>query len=394
MNYDNIIVLGNSGVGKSTLINAFLGENKAQTRFGIEGTTKELGIYESDKLPFRLIDTVGFEPSAIKLPFTKEKAVKAVEKWANKNVEAGRSDTKINLIWFCVDGTSGKLFIETLYSFEKATRIWKSSPIIIVITKSYSEPDKAKNLQMIEEAFAKNKKLRERVKAVIPVVAETFIISEENNTYAPVSGIVELLDKTNELMPDGRKAAEKDFKEFKLSRLRIQANTIVGISSAFAATVAAVPLPIPDAGVLTAIETLEINQIARTFGIKDDEKSKLFVKQLVTAGTVGAFAKAALTALKATPLNVGAAALNAIIATTITAMLGEVSIIAFEQIYLGKKSLDDIDWIKKLLESKNINDVVEKINSIAKNLESTDDIKKIPKIILDSIFTDNNKKEE
>ena len=66
MEYGNVLVVGNSGVGKSTLINAVLGDDAkevAPTGIGISGTTKDLKIYEDDSIPFRLIDTIGFEPS-------------------------------------------------------------------------------------------------------------------------------------------------------------------------------------------------------------------------------------------------------------------------------------------------------------------------------------------
>lgn len=386
MNYDNIIVIGNSGVGKSTLINACLEENVAPAEYGIKGTTDKLKIYTSSKIPFRLVDTVGFEPNSLKLPFVKSKGVRAVEDWVKENSEAGNVDFKINVIWFCIDGTSGKLFQDTLNNFEAATRIWKSIPIIIVVTKSYSEPDKIKNLKMINEALSNNKKLRERVKAVIPVVAEQFIISEESDAFAPISGIVELINKTNELIPDSRAVADKDFDDFILSKLRSQANGTVSLATIGAGVVAAVPIPIPDAGILTAIETFEINSISKIYGITEDENSKMFIKQIITAGTVGAFAKTILTALKASPLNIGATILNVIVATTITATLGQVSIVAFEQIYKGEKSIDDIDWIKKLLENVNTNELIEKINNISEQIGEEKNPKEIASIIFDAIF--------
>ena len=66
MDKGNILVIGDSGVGKSTLINAVLGEEKAETSFGNSGTTKELKVYENDILDFRVIDTVWFEPGFFK----------------------------------------------------------------------------------------------------------------------------------------------------------------------------------------------------------------------------------------------------------------------------------------------------------------------------------------
>ena len=66
MSRGNVLVIGNSGVGKSTLINAVLGEDKAETGWGMKGTTNHLQIYGDDKDPFRIIDSIGFEPSFIK----------------------------------------------------------------------------------------------------------------------------------------------------------------------------------------------------------------------------------------------------------------------------------------------------------------------------------------
>ena len=65
MGTGNVLVLGNSGVGKSTLINAVLGANVAITGWGTHGTTKKLEIYESADIPFRVIDSIGFEPGFI-----------------------------------------------------------------------------------------------------------------------------------------------------------------------------------------------------------------------------------------------------------------------------------------------------------------------------------------
>ena len=152
----NVLVVGNSGVGKSTLINAVLGENCAKTGWGITGTTNELDIYENEHIPFRIIDTIGFEPSFIK----EQKAVYAVRKWTKERAKDDNPDNDINVIWLCIDGTSRKLFPKTISTLSQATSMWKSVPIIVVITKSYSEPERAENIEMVYAAFANQKKAK------------------------------------------------------------------------------------------------------------------------------------------------------------------------------------------------------------------------------------------
>ena len=171
MDKGNILVIGDSGVGKSTLINAVLGEEKAETSCGTAGTTKELKVYENDILEFRVIDTVGFEPGF----FKRLEAINSVKKWSKKVIKEGKENSNINVIWFCVEGTSSKLFPETIKSLSKATAIYPSVPIIVVITKSYSKPEREKNIQMINNAFAKQKSSK-NLKGVIPVVASIFEI--------------------------------------------------------------------------------------------------------------------------------------------------------------------------------------------------------------------------
>ena len=58
--------------------------------------------------------------------------------------------------------------------------------------------------------------------------------------------------------------------------------------------------------------------------------------------------------------------MNAIVAGSMVAALGEATIYAMEQVYLGKKTFDDIDWLKKLLESKLSQDLINRVVEIAK----------------------------
>lgn len=379
MERGNVLVIGNSGVGKSTLINAVLGKDCAVTGYGTSGTTDKLTIYESEKVPFRIIDTVGFEPSFIK----ERKAIGAVKKWSKDSVKAGKEDTQISVIWFCVEGTSSKLFPKAIKDLSRATSMWPSVPVIVVITKSYSVPERKRNIEMVHNAFATQKRYSKNLKKVIPVVAQTLIINEDNNLYAPPEGITELIDATNELLPEGIKAAETDIATFKLNRKRALAHSIVGVATTSAVVVGAVPIPFSDALILGPVELAEVNALARVYGINKDEDSKKFLNSIVEVGTVGVAAKAAISALKAIPgINIGAAVINAIIAGSIVAALGEGSIYAFEQVYLGKKTVDDIDWVKKIIESKLSTEFIEKVTDALKNVTDETDVKSFVQEIL------------
>lgn len=386
MENGNVLVIGNSGVGKSTLINAVLGEDRTMTGYGTAGTTRELSVYESEEVPFRIIDTVGFEPSLYK-EFV---AINAVKRWSKNSAKKGKEDTQINVIWFCVEGTSSKLFPKTIKNLSRATSMWPSVPIIVVITKSYSVPERERNINMVHNAFAIQKRHSNNLRKVIPVVASTYVLND--SAYAAPEGITDLIDVTHELLPEGIKAAKTDIASFKLNRKRALAHSIVGVATTGGIVVGAVPIPFSDAMILGPVEIAEVNALAQVYGINKNEETKKFLNSIVEVGTVGLAAKAAISALKAIPgINIGAAVLNAIIAGSIVAALGEGSIYAFEQVCLGKKTTADIDWVKKIIESKLSSQFIERVSAAIRKLTNKSDEKAISKIILE-LFTANGKK--
>lgn len=384
MERGNVLVIGNSGVGKSTLINAVLGEDRALTGYGTKGTTDKLEIYESDKLPFRVIDTIGFEPTLLK----EQMAINAVKKWSKDCAKEGKEDNQINVIWFCVDGTSRKLFEKSIQSLSRATAMWKTVPVVVVITKSYSVPERKENIEMVQNAFATQKKYSKNLKKIIPVVASTYELNE--TAFAAPEGITELIDATNELMPEGLQAGVNDLADFKLNRKRYLAHGIVGVATTSGVVVGAVPISIADAVILTPLEVAEINAIAKIYGIKNDESSKQFFNSIVEVGTVSTAAKTVIAALKNVPgINIGASVLNAVIAGSIVAALGEGTIYIFEQVYLGNKTFEDVDWVTKVLESKLSIEFIESVKSILKDIGDNVDSKSIAEIVT-SLF--NTKK--
>ena len=362
MNKGNVLVIGNSGVGKSTLINAVLGEQVAKTSWGTEGTTKELKIYEKERVPFRIIDTAGFEPSILK----EMQAINAVKRWSRESTKEGKEDTAINIIWFCIDGTSRKLFIKTIKDLSSATKIFKTVPVVVVITKSYSVLERSENIEMVQNAFA-NQKLVKNLKKIIPVVAKTYKLND--TAYAAPEGITELIHITNNLMPEGIRAAKRDIGKFKLSRKNALSQGLIASATLGGIAVGAIPIPFADAAILSPVEVGLVNGLASIYEIGKNEKSNNFINSIINVGTVSVVAKGALSAIKAIPgINIAVSALNAIIAGLFVATIGETSKYLFEQVYLGEKTVEDIDWATKILESKLTNEMVDKFNKVVSKL--------------------------
>lgn len=378
MRKGNVLVIGNSGVGKSTLINAVLGEEKATTGWGNSGTTDHLEIYENDEIPFRIIDSVGFEPSF----FKKKKAIDAVKKWSKNSAKNGNEDSKIDIIWFCVEGTSRKLFPDTIKSLSSATAMWESVPVIVAITKSYSEPERKINVEMVQNAFAKQKRYSKNLKKVIPVVAQDYVIND--SSYVEPVGITELIEATNNFLPEGKKAADDDIYHYKIKRKKALAQGIVGTATTAGSVIGAIPISVADAPLLSGIEAGEITALARLYEIPKGEKSKQLMGTIIEAGTASAAAKGAISVLKSIPgVNLVAGVLNAVIAGCFVAAIGEASIYIFEQVYLGKKTAEDIDWVTKIIESKLSTELIEGATSVIKKVTDKTDQKTIGKYIME-----------
>lgn len=378
MRKGNVLVIGNSGVGKSTLINAVLGEEKATTGWGNSGTTDHLEIYENDEIPFRIIDSVGFEPSF----FKKKKAIDAVKKWSKNSAKNGNEDSKIDIIWFCVEGTSRKLFPDTIKSLSSATAMWESVPVIVAITKSYSEPERKINVEMVQNAFAKQKRYSKNLKKVIPVVAQDYVIND--SSYVEPVGITELIEATNNFLPEGKKVAYDDIYHYKIKRKKALAQGIVGTATTAGSVIGAIPISVADAPLLSGIEAGEITALARLYEIPKGEKSKQLMGTIIEAGTASAAAKGAISVLKSIPgVNLVAGVLNAVIAGCFVATIGEASIYIFEQVYLGKKTAEDIDWVTKVIESKLSTELIEGATSVIKKVTDKTDQKTIGKYIME-----------
>lgn len=116
-----VLVIGRTGVGKSSIINAVLAENLAQAGVGVP-VTDSFDLYSHESLLFDLYDSPGLEGGDSKGQAFVDETKKLLRQYRKK----------IRLIWYVVDAQGARLT-----NFEVATlkALPGKRPIIFVFTK-------------------------------------------------------------------------------------------------------------------------------------------------------------------------------------------------------------------------------------------------------------------
>ena len=198
----NIIILGNTGVGKSTLLNTVLKENLAETAFGDACTMGIPKPYESEKAKgIRIWDSRGIENGKYNL----ETAFKDIRNTIDCLIKKNDPDKFIHCIWYCI--RSNRFTEEEAENLINCYNSYiEKLPIIVVFTQSENQKIADKMMEKVKfklenskRANGFNEKEVNDIK-ILKVLAQNY---EHDFGEVKSFGIHNLMEQTSEIAKIG-----------------------------------------------------------------------------------------------------------------------------------------------------------------------------------------------
>lgn len=331
----NLMILGKTGVGKSTLINNVFSEPLADVGVG-KPVTSDIRKYEKDGYPLSIYDTPGLELSGENAV---DNLLAGIKKTVSDGLKTGDPNQAIHCIWYCVSTPS--------HRFEEAERIFINRlsaeteiklPIIVVLTQSYSKSDAKKLKAEIERENLS-------IAQVVPILASDYEIDEDY--VAKAFGLDKLTDVTDSVVPEAVKNTLAAVQKVNLKMKQTKAHMIVATAATGAAATGAIPIPFSDAALLVPEQIGMLASITAAFGLPI-EKGVITTIVSSTIGAAGAtvLGKTIVTGiLKCIPGagSVIGGVISGSVAAALTAALGEAYIGVLSMILNGEMKAEDLD---------------------------------------------------
>lgn len=332
----NVVVIGKTGVGKSTLINSVFGENVAEVGLG-RPVTQSIRKLEKEGTPLAIYDTPGLE---LQGDHSAENLLEQVTNLINEGIQSEDVNQAIHCIWYCINTASSRVeptemnFLRKLGENTKRCNV----PVILVLTQAFS---KKKTEEMVTALRKENLPVRQ----VVPVLAQDYEISED---YPKIKafGIDKLVELMSELLPDTVRDTFIALQIASIDLKRKRARAAVTAAAGAAALTCASPIPFSDAAILVPTQVSMLAGITAIFGLPI-EKAALTSIVSATIGTAGATVLGKTVVSNLIKMIPGAgtiigAAISGTTAAALTGALGEAYIAILTRVASGDISFADL----------------------------------------------------
>ena len=332
----NIIVIGKSGVGKSTLINSLFRGDFADTGLGRPVTQEIRKIVKSD-YPLSIYDTPGFELSSDQQDNVKDEVIKLISEGYSSN----DINKTIHCIWYCINVGANRTFdsseVEWLKEFSEKNKNSKV-PIIVVLTQSVP---RKKALEMKNHVEQENLDICK----VVPILAQDMDFDEEY--VAKSFGLDTLINVMSEVLPSELQDTLQNIQKVSLEAKKKHARAAIATAVTASFGEGFAPIPFADAFLLVPTQVAMISAITVIFGL---EINKAFLTAFVTStlgsGSATLIGKTIVSNILKFFPGIGTGVGGAISGTTaglITTALGEAYLLLMEQIYKGEINKDTLN---------------------------------------------------
>lgn len=331
----NIIVMGKSGVGKSTLINSVFREKLAETGIG-RPVTSEIRQISKEGYPLAIYDTPGFELGKEQQRKVKDEILDIIK----KGQDSGDINKAIHCIWYCINAAGNRTFDESelkwMREFTESNKVTQV-PTIVVLTQAAQK-------KSAEEMKKEVEKENLAIAKVVPVLAQDIDFDGEYTVRA--YGLGTLVDVMSEVLPKELRDTLQNVQQANLDSKKRRAQAAVAIAVAASFGEGFIPIPFSDAAALIPTQITMIASITAIFGLNID-KSILTSFVSSTIGTAGAtiLGKTVVSNLLKLIPGVGTVIGGLISGATaglITTALGEAYIKVMEMVWKGEIKKEDL----------------------------------------------------
>ncbi|MFN3949507.1 GTPase family protein [Microbacterium sp.] len=334
----NLAIVGASGVGKSSLVNAVFGRDWAKVGRGLP-VTRGVQFYNDDSLG--IWDVEGFE---IGSPVPPDQQLRN----HLEAIAAHSGDHQISVVWYCVKANDDRLTPADIAMIRELDA--RGLPVILVLTKVdwirnpiTGHQGVAKDVQAFVD-WLNDPVDQTGARLRIPYRRVILTSTRDKHGKGKGHGLGDLVTETLELAPERDKDAFRIAQRLNLPWKREMARPIIAAAAAAAAGAATVPLPVSDAFTLAPIQLTMMGRIAAIYDLE--------VKTMLSAGALAQFGvQVAGRALATSFLKLIPGAgivVNAAVAGALTAATGESWMKICELLHTGKIDVRKLDqeWSK------------------------------------------------